>query len=81
MNFSQTLSANLSDLPEETPLETWLHDETRIGQKNSFVRQWSRREERPRQPGRSALRECLSPWRHMSGTWNRRSDCHATCRH
>jgi len=44
------LSAHLSDLPEDTPVEIWFQDEARIGRKNGIVRQWSRRGSRPRQP-------------------------------
>ena len=44
------LSAHLSELPEDTPVEIWFQDEARIGQKNGIVRQWSRRGSRPRQP-------------------------------
>ncbi|MGB8897531.1 MAG: IS630 family transposase [Pseudolabrys sp.] len=49
-NFARTLSAHLSDLPKETPIEVWFQDEARIGQKNGLVRQWARRGSRPRQP-------------------------------
>jgi hypothetical protein len=32
------------------PVEIWFEDEARIGQKNGQVRQWAKRETRPRQP-------------------------------
>jgi transposase len=37
-------------LPEGTPIELWVQDEARIGQKNGRVRQWARKGTRPRQP-------------------------------
>ncbi len=44
------LSAHLSELPEDTPVEIWFQDEARIGQKNGIASQWSRRGSRPHQP-------------------------------
>jgi hypothetical protein len=44
------LSALLADVPNGTPVEIWLQDEARIGQKNGVVRQWAKRGSRPRQP-------------------------------
>src|SRR6202011_385021 len=33
-NFSRALSVHLAEVPEGTPIEIWLQDEARIGQKN-----------------------------------------------
>lgn len=38
------------ELPPDTPVEIWFHDEARVGQKNGLVYQWAQRGSRPRQP-------------------------------
>lgn len=39
-----------ADLDRATSLEVWFQDEMRIGQKNTLVRQWAKKGQRPRQP-------------------------------
>lgn len=49
-NFDETVKETLINVPEGTPVEIWIQDEMRLGQKNTRVRQWARKGTRPRQP-------------------------------
>ena len=44
------MKQTVSHLPTGTPIEIWLQDEARIGQKNKRVRQWAEKGSRPCQP-------------------------------
>lgn len=79
-NFPQTLGTHLSDFPEQTPVETWLQDEARIGQKMSFSANGADGDQGHANRPISAMRK-LSLWRHMADEGNRRGDCRAIWRH